>query len=278
MVAVPWQLVLISPLGIALTSLTTLFFVFLLMLMKGTPAMPFFMAKFGKKMILINPDEDKRMVFRVANKDSDMAYVKKKGYYIIDPNHVHIESISKIPVAITYGSYSESIDAKDAFLAEKLKGMGVKNYVELMDSLTDEITSKAALSSKLITQQQYDENPDRTYRVKKKNVGSIKINGESVGFDEIYNYFSKNTRADLIESKIQHRISAIKLEKLTQDKQIFKWAVILIIVLIGGALAYNMIRMGNPQQAATTAKNVGGIVGSGVNTITGGAINGTGLV
>ena len=276
MVAIPWQYILISPLGITLTMFSTIMFIFLFSLMRTTPAMIFFKAKFGKKMILINPDEDRRLVFRVANKDSDMAYVKNKGYYIIDPNHVSIESSSKIPTAIVYGSFGESIGSEDAEITEKLKSMGVNNYIELIDRMYNDITADTALKIGLINKQQYDEQPNKIYKIPKENNDEVKIFGKTVSFDNVVKYFSKNTRADLIESKIQHRISAMKMEKLGgKAGDIFKWAVILVIVIIGGALAYNMITMGkvNPQQA----QQVGGIVGQAVNQISG-ATNGTALV
>lgn len=275
MVAVPWQVILVSPLGIALTLFSTILFIFILVLMKSTPAMPFFRARFGKKMILINPDEDRRIVFRVADKSSDMAYVKKRGYYIIDPKHVHIESSSKIPTAITYGSFGESIDVKDAKLAEKLRENGIDNYIGLINSFYDEISADEAFKRKIISEHQYKENPERVYKIPKQKIGKVTLMGESVSFDNIVNYFSRNTRADLIESKIQHRISAMKMEKLgSKAQEFFKWAVILAIVIIAGALAYNMIVMGRAPSPAET-QGVGGIVGSGVETITGGS--GTGL-
>jgi len=240
------------------------------MLMMRTPAMTFFKAGFGKRMILINPDEDKRIVFRIANKDSDMAYVKKKGYYIIDPAHVHMESSSKIPCAITYGSFSESIDPLGGEYAEKLKDMGVKNYVEMLHQYYDEIPAEEMLKSGKITKDQYDEAPNKTYTFPKEKSPELKILGKSVSFDRIVQYFSKNTRADLIESKIQHRISAIKLEKMGADTgKIFKWAVILGVLMICGALAYTMIAMNRPETVQQASPAIGGLIGQGVETISG---------
>ncbi|MHA1302755.1 MAG: hypothetical protein ACTSPI_03525 [Candidatus Heimdallarchaeaceae archaeon] len=273
MPTLPWQVILLSPLGLTLSGLCFLLFIFLYMLIMRTPAMTFFKAGFGKKMILINPDEDKRIVFRIANKDSDMAYVKKKGYYIIDPAHVHMESSSKIPCAITYSSFSESIDPTGGEYAEKLKDMGINNYVELIQKYYDEIPAEEMLKSGRITKEQYDEAPNKTYTFPKKEHPKLKIMGKSVSFDRIVQYFSKNTRADLIESKIQHRISAIKLEKMGADtSKVFKWAVILGVLMICGALAYTMIAMQRPEPVQQVAPAVTGIIGQGVE-----AISGTGL-
>jgi len=243
------------------------------MLMMRTPAMTFFKAGFGKRMILINPDEDKRIVFRIAKKDSDMAYVKNKGFYIIDPSHVHIEHSSKIPCAITYGSFAESIDNLGGEYAENLEKMGVKNYVEMIQKYYDEIPAEEMLKSGKISKKEYDEAPEKIYTSIKPKSPELKILGKTVSFDRIVQYFSKNTRADLIESKIQHRISAIKLEKMGADtSRIFKWAVILGVLMICGALAYTMIAMQRPETVTQTAPAVGGIIGSGVD-----AISGTGL-
>jgi len=273
MPTLPWQIIILSPLGLTLTGLCLFLFAFLYMLMMRTPAMTFFKAGFGKKMILINPDEDKRIVFRIAKKDSDMAYVKKKGFYIIDPSHVHIESASKIPCAITYGSFAESIDTTGGEYAEKLEKVGVKNYVEMLQKYYDEITAEEMLKDGKITKEDYDNAPNKVYTSPKKKTPELKILGKSVSFDRIVQYFSKNTRADLIESKIQHRISAIKLEKMGADtSKVFKWAVILGVLMICGALAYTMIAMQRPEPVQQVAPAVGGIIGSGVD-----AISGTGL-
>jgi len=275
MPAIPWQIVLLHPLGLTLTFLSTFLFIFLWMLMAKTPAMTFFKAGFGKKMILISPDKDKRIIFRIARKDTDMAYVKKWGYYIIDPKHVYIESSSKLPCAITYGSFGESIDSEGAEMAEKMFDVGVRNYVDLMGKYYEEKTAGELLKDKVISRDEYDKAPNKVYTVrKKKSPDDLKIFGKSVKFDNIINYFSKNTRADLIESKIQHRISAIKMEKLAGGANAIKWAVILVIILIGGALAYNMIAMSQPPPAVavqpSAATSVGGYVSGGVDAITGG--------
>lgn len=277
MPAVPWQLVLLHPLGITLTVFSTFMFVFLWVLIMKTPAMTFFKAGFGKRMVLINPDQDRRIVFRIASKDSDMAYVKKRGYYIINPGDVYIESSSKIPCATTYGLFGESINPKGAEFSEQLKKTGVSNYIELVNSCYDQVPASVLFKKKFITKEEYEAAPNKVYPIPKKDKPELKILGKSVSYDNIIQYFSKNTRADLIESKIQHRISAIKMEKLAGASNLFKWAVILVIVLIGAALAYNMVAMGRTepvQAAAQTPGGIGGIVGAGVDAVSGG---GTGL-
>jgi len=273
MPTLPWQVIILSPLGLTISGLCFILFLFLYLLILKTPAMTFFKAGFGKRMILINPDEDKRIVFRIAKKDSDMAYIKNRGYYIIDPGHVHIESSSKVPCAMTYGLFAESIDVTGGEYAEKLKDNNVMNYVEMLQKYYDEVSAEDMLKTGRITKEEYDQAPEKTYTFPKEKSPELKILGKTISFDRIVQYFSKNTRADLIESKIQHRISAIKLEKMGADtSKIFKWAVILGVLMICGALAYTMIAMQRPETVTQTAPAVGGILGQGVE-----AISGTGL-
>lgn len=269
---IPWQLILLHPLGLVLLFSTTIFFIFFLLFTTKTPAMTFLKAGFGRKMILINPDEDKRMVFRIAKKKRSLAHVKDKGYYLVDPNHVHIEAASKLPIAITYGNFGVSLDSETAALSKKLQEMKIKNWVEIVSHFTETLTSEQALKRELITKEQHDLQPEKMYSIRKTNAKDIVLNGETVPFDNIVNYFSKNVRADLIESEIQWRTSMNTMAKLTRGGDIFKWAVILVIILIGAALAYNMIMMGRPEPAQTAATGVGGYVQTGVE-----AVSGTGL-
>lgn len=289
MALVPWQIVLLHPLGITLTSVCTLFFIFIWVLIMRTPAMTFLKAGFGRKMILINPDPDKRMVFRIAKKDPQMAYVKRHGYYITDPNHVYIESSSKIPCALTYGDFAESIDSQGAQFAESLKAMNIENYIDIINHFYVEVPAEKLMKDGFISKEEYDSAPNKLYKIRKdselgKKLGikapePLKIMGKSVPFDNVLNYFSKNTRADLIESKIQHRISAYQKEQVNQALNFLKWATFIGIIMICGALAYNMIvasrpvaTTASPSVPATTPEGgVGGIIGKGVDAISGGS-------
>jgi hypothetical protein len=265
MVAIPIEMVLLHPFVITLSMFTIFLFIFLFILMLRTPAMKFFKGGFGKKIMLINPDEDRRMMFRVASKDKTTAYIKGRGHYIIDPKHVFIEPSSKLPCAFVYGMFGESIGLDDADASERLAEMGLKNISDLY-AFTYKSAEKM-LKEGNITKEQYDTDPKKIYTIQKE----IHICGKSVGFDEVFKYFARNTRADLIESTIQHRISALKTEMQgSKAQELFKWAIILAIVLIAGALAYNMIMMGKTPDTVTT-QGVGGIIGSGVNAISGGA-------
>lgn len=244
--------------------------------MTKTPGVTFLKASLSKKMILFNPDQDKKMVLRLAKKDTDMAYVKKRGYYIVDPNHVYIESSSKIPCAITFGGFAESIDPKGAEFAEKLREAGINNYIDMINYFYEDVefSAEELLLKKMISVEKFEKNPDKMYIIKqpKKGVKPLKIFGKSVPFSNIVMYFSKNTRADLIESKIQHRISAIRMEKLGGAGNLLKWAVIAGILMICGALAYTMITMNRPPPAGTAqtaATAVGGIIGKTADSIAG---------
>ena len=270
--AVPWEIVIMQPWVLATLFFTCILFLWLMMLLTRTPAMTFLLAGFGRNVILINPDEDKRMSFRIAKKDGGLAHVKKKGYYILKPKDIHVEPKSKLPMAIVYGMYSESIDVNDANIAEKLKEAGVENYVQLLNKVYEDIDAKEAFRRGEITKEQFEQYPEKRYKVKKKNVDGIKLGGQSLGFDRIVNYFAKNTRADLVESFVQHRESAMKLQKIGESGAIFKWAIILVIVMIGAALAYSMISM-NKANAPQAVKQVGGAVGGLTNIV-----NGTGLI
>ena len=272
MVAIPWQLILISPLGITLVSLTTIFFIFLMILIMRTPAMTFLKASFGgNKMILIQQGEDRKMRFRIAKKERSLAFVKKVGYYIVNPGDVNIEAVSKVPMAIIRGSFGMSLDKDAPVVADKLREMGITNWDELF---YEDINADDAFKKGIIDKTQHDQFPNSTYKVQRKNLPKpIIIDGNSVTFDDTLDYFSKNVRADNIEAEINYIKSANMLSKLTGSGDLFKWAVILVIVLIGGALAYNMLIASRPQEAA----QIGGVVGQGVNAISGN-INGTGLV
>ena len=260
---IPWQLVVLHPFGLFLLLSSSLFFFLLVFIVWKTPAMAFLKASILRRTILINPLENRRLDIKTSKMYGSLAHVKSKGYYIIDPNDVFIEGKSKTPVAIVYGNFGISINPEMSKLAQRLQEMGIRNYPELMNAMVEEVPAKEAYRRGLISRKEYEENKDKMYTVPRE-MGEIKIMGESVPVHNVVDYFARDERADFIESEIQRRTAAQTMAKLSKTGDLFKWAVILAVILIAGALAYNIIMQGRGEQA----QHVGGLVGAGARIIT----------
>ena len=75
-------------------------------------------------------------------------------------------------------------------------------------------------------------------------MGNTMIVGESISLDNTLKYMNVNRRqGDLIEAGIQNRVTAAKSKKSPED--IFKWAVIFVIVMVGIGLCYYFISSGD---------------------------------
>jgi len=236
--------------------------VFLLLLILKTPAWTFLKASLKKENIIINPKPNGYISFEAGKPCSLFTYVKEQGFYETNPADRYIEAKSKVPCFINYGRFAFSISPTFALVAKKLKEMGIKNWTELKKAY-----DKGELKGKYLelgsTPISCDVIVDEIQKAGIKDWSKpISILGESVSFDHIVDYFGRNERSDIIEAEIQHRTAAATMQKLKGPENIFKWAVILGIIMICGALAYFIVQSGAPQAAAQA-------VGSTAKVITG---------
>jgi hypothetical protein len=192
--------------------------IFLIIFILTTPAWSFFVARMRKKIILIHPRQNRYAEIIAADRYGNLAYVKNHGYYLLDPKHVYIEPKSKLPVAVVYGNIGITIDPKAAEVVDVMNSFGISNYEALKE---------------LIEKNKKENKPTL-----------VTIWGETVDLEDIERYFASTERSDFIEAEIQRRTAAQVIQKLRTPENWFKWAIILVIILIGAAIAYVMIHQG----------------------------------
>jgi len=205
----------LDPSFLSLFSLACFETIFILYLIFKTPALKFMLAGLRHRIILIHPKENHYVDFIPAKQQSSLAYIKGRGYFLIDPKDVYIEGTGKIPCAIVYGNYPISLSTKTAKIAEKVKSLGIKFYDEL-EKVVKELQAKGQTLF-------------------------INILGESVDMSQAISLFSAGERSDLIEAEIQRRTAAQVIQRLRTPENWFKWAMIGIIVVIGLVIAYGML-------------------------------------
>lgn len=189
-------------------------FLLILILLK-TPAWKFFKAGLRHRMILIHPRETHYIEFVDTNPKSSLAYVKNKGYYLVDPRHVYVEGKSKVPCSIVYGNFALSLNPKMAKIAEWLKSQGLRYYEDLQKL----IEGMKELQGTVL----------------------IKILGESVDMNDMINYFSSTERSDIIEAEIQRRTASQVMAKLRQPGDLIKFAVVALIIMVGLAITFAIV-------------------------------------
>jgi hypothetical protein len=209
--------------------------ILLIIFILTTPVWSFFVARMRKKIILIHPRQNRYAEIIAAERYGNLAYVKNHGYYLLDPKHVHIEPKSKLPIAVVYGNIGITIDPKAAEVADVMNSFGISNYEGLKQAIEEG---------------------------KKKNLDKIMIWGETINLEDIEKYFASSERSDFIEAEIQRRTAAQVIQKLRTPENWFKWAIILVIILIGAAIAYVMITSGGGSAVSQTIRSIaGGITG-----------------
>jgi hypothetical protein len=191
--------------------------ILLIIFILTTPVWSFFVARMRKKIILIHPRQNRYAEIIAADRYGNLAYVKNHGYYLLDPKHVYIEPKSKLPVAIVYGNIGITIDPKAAEVVDVMSSFGISNYEGLRQAIE---------------------------KGRKEKSNKIMIWGETVDLEDIERYFASTERSDFIEAEIQRRTAAQVIQKLRTPENWFKWAIILVIIMIGAALAYVMIHQG----------------------------------
>jgi hypothetical protein len=209
----------LDPIFLSLYSLVFFETIFIFYLIFKTPALKFMLAGLRHRIILIHPKENHYIDFVPAKQQSSLAYVKGRGYYLINPKHVYIEGTGKIPCAIVYGNYPINLTPEAAATAEELKKMGINFYDELQDAV-NKVKNDLWPKGKSIR---------------------IQLFGKSVDISETLSLFSTGERSDLIEAEIQRRTAAQVIQKLRTPENWFKWAMIAIIVIIGLVIAYGML-------------------------------------
>lgn len=222
--AIPAIIILLHPLGLSLFIGLLSMLVFLIIIFAKTPAWSFFWASLRKRMLIINPREDKILKFQTGKKEGSMVHVKNQGYYLIDPNDIYMESGSKLPASIAFGNFAIPINLKMAKIAERLQMMGIKNWEYLMEYV------------KLI-QEQIAKNPNPN-PVDANPV--INILGESVPIATAIDYFNRNERSDFIESEIQRRTATELMKKVGAGANMLKWiigvGILILLVFVGYAI------------------------------------------
>jgi hypothetical protein len=204
--------------------------ILLIVFILTTPAWSFFLARMRKKIILIHPRQNRYAEIIAADRYGNLAYVKNHGYYLLDPKHVYIEPKSKLPVAVVYGNIGITIDPKAAEAVDIMSNFGIANYEALKEMIE---------------------------RLKKeKKPTAVTVWGETVGLEDIENYFASTERSDFIEAEIQRRTAAQVIQKLRTPENWFKWAIILVIIMIGAAIAYVIITSGGGSTISHTIQSI----------------------
>jgi hypothetical protein len=204
--------------------------ILLFMFIITTPAWSFFVARMRKKIILIHPRQNRYAEIIAADRYGNLAYIKNHGYYLLDPKHVYIEPKSKLPIAVVYGNIGITIDPKAAEVVDVVNQFGISNYEALRE---------------LIERYKEEDKPP-----------TITIWGESVSLEEIENYFASTERSDFIEAEIQRRTAFQVIQKLRTPENWFKWAIILVIIMIGAAIAYVIVTSGGGSTISHAIQNI----------------------
>ena len=224
-----WNIILDIKGQLFLIALIPMWMMLLILIIK-TPAVKFLMASMGNRVMLINTLDNKYLEFKPAKMFGKLAKPDHAGgFYPTESSDVYIEKESNLPCLITYGTFGVPLDTKMVKATEKLGEMGVRNYGQMIKLYEDMTASGQTVSFNIL--------------------------GESVTLGEVVNYFGRNDRADDIESEIQRREATALMKKIGQADNVIKYAVILAILMIAGALAYNMISM-NAQQVASTGSGI----------------------
>ncbi len=231
-------------------------FVLLLMMITRTPALTFLIAGFTKRMVLFHPTEKKYANFIAAKAYGPLAQVKNRGLFIINPKHVYIEGVSKIPIAIVYGNFALSLDMRIAAAVKRLKEVGIVAGDQLADAFRELKEKGEKLTINLI--------------------------GESVDAGDLIAYFRTSERSDLVEAEIQRRQANAILAKLKQPGEVIKWiigaGIFLVLVSVAWGMFTSVTGGSNAGLAQDVAKQVVAQTQISVPTVGNTAAAGTGAV
>jgi hypothetical protein len=237
---------------------------FILYILLKTPAGAFLSASLKRKMVLINPREDRYIHFATAKNQGGIATIKKGASYIIAPTDTFSESKSKVPTAVVYGNMGMTLNPKQIKTTEYFQNMGLMNFHQLDElkktavSLSEQYTNEYNLSVEKL--KDFEEKLDKVEEKEKekleKDIQELKtycgfltqkienplgvvIDGESINLNNTIDYLNVGrNQGDFIEAGIQ-RATAIKVAK--GKEEILKWGFFFVLIIVGAALAYVII-------------------------------------
>lgn len=208
-------MILASELGLTLFMGGFGTWVFLLILIIKTPAMAWLSASFSRKIMIFNPNDNKFLDFRPAKQYGNLAYVKGKGFYIVKPDDVYIESTSKVPVSFNYGNIAIPFNLEKDEMAKKLGELGFDETEEVQQYVNE-------------------------LKAKEKSP-VLNLLGKSVAVGSFLNFLNRLDRSDYIEAEISRRTAAQSVSKFGGSGNLMMIAVIAVIVMVGGALAFAIV-------------------------------------
>lgn len=237
--------ILYDYLGLTLVTVGFLTWIYLVIVFWKTPALTFLSASLGKKLVIINPKENKLLTFKPSTLMGGLSYVKGQGYYIEDHDDIYIEEKSKVPVAMNYGTHSHSINPEMAEATGFLDSIGIKNHEQLKNlrkRMQEDIDKRY---DEFVKKEEKKKGFDPT-KLPPKPIPTITILGKSTPLDKVVNYFSTSDKSTDIESEINRRTAAQALAKTGLKSEALKWVVMLGIFMVCAAIAYVIILQAQP--------------------------------
>lgn len=199
---------------IAMSIILGISIIFNFIVITKVPFSAFLKASRKGRILLIHPDERRKMKFTVGQLKGS-AVETKYGFYDINPNDVFIEEKSKSPVAIVYGMMAPSINPILGGIVRAIKRKNINNYDDLEKYAKDHPGAEIKINE--------DEEP------------------KSIPVQEVVKYFNRNDRADLMEAEHQFRIAQTYVQRETDWNKWIKVIIALSVFLIFAAIGYAII-------------------------------------
>jgi len=205
---------------LAMVGLNGFFVVLLIVMSIKTPMWTFF----GGKAKLWLPRDDRSGSFEKIDVFGGLGTTKDGRTYNIDRDHFWKEKKSGSMIAIAYSNEGRTVDPRMHEKIQLLKSIGIMNLKDLKAEIKKRVEEKDGFVLQL--------QPGLDVDLVK--IHSSLSASKTIDLPALNDYYSGNNRADLNEARIQHRIAVE--EKMAGKKDIFKWIVILSIVMIVGTI------------------------------------------
>lgn len=217
--------------------------VLLVLITMWTPAWTFIEAALKKERLILHVGEDKYLRIKGTKSIGSMSEIKKQGFYITSPKDTYIEAKSKSPIAICYGKYSLSLTPKAAAIAKHLEKLGLQNYEDIQMYYSMVKAQRKRLTGYIEKGKDGADiiHPAEKIPANEMLPDTFNILGESVNMEDVIKYFSSTERSDIIEAEIQRRTAAQAANQFKQGGELIKWAAVIMIIMIGGAIAYAIL-------------------------------------
>lgn len=225
-------------------------FVFLIFIIKFTPALPWFMAWFGRRPLFCINYKDGITTWKVGSKRlGNFSKVKRLGYYELEKGTGNLDLKTKIIWYNVLTEHAKTQPLYKAAIIDELKNLGfrVMKWADLRFIINSAVNNTWANEEYKRLKAISIKKAQRFLEVV-KNIRKARVNikyGVSYKLSSLYNLFSNDYNPAGVEEAV---VLGVAADRKKRGTDMMAWAFVIFLILLGVGICYTLITGGQGSQ------------------------------